>query len=175
VADRDLTVYRTRRPEIVAIWDAAMEARKEWAEKVKAFQAEHGLRGREVYCYEPAGHIAGFSEDGSEPPAGWRVDQRRHILVPRLSTRPGKAIGEQLGTLKQPDPRNNLPGMPAECFAGLRLLTCGLALRENGSALYVTWSAPIDEKRVDLDVWEQVKLSEYYAVLEVEVQTGGAS
>jgi hypothetical protein len=168
MAERDLTVYRTRRPEVVALWHTAMEARKEWAEKLKAFQAEHGLTGREVYFYEPAGHIAGFADDGSEPPTGWRVESRRNLLVPRLSSRPGKAIGKQLGALKHPDPRNDLPGMPAECFAGLKLLTCGLALREDGGALYVTWGAPIDEKRVDLDVWEQVRLSEYYAVLEAE-------
>lgn len=158
------TVYRTSNAEALAAWHAAVDAREAWGEQMKAFLAEHGFGDRSVYVSH-TGRVLGVQRlDDEDAPEGWRVDSRTGYLMPRLAKRTGKQIGARLDELKQPDPRDAMPGMPRECFVSLALLTCGLALM--GDALYATWSRAIPEDQVDLTIWERVKLSEYYAAAE---------
>jgi hypothetical protein len=158
------TVYRTSNPEALAAWHTAAAARDAWAVQMKAFLDEHGFDSRSVYVGH-SGRVLGIShEQGDDVPDGWRVDSRTGYLMPRLAKKAGKAIDARLSELIQPDPRDAMPGMPKECFVSLAMLTCGLEVIDE--ALYATWSRPIPEDEVDLAVWQPVKLSEYYAVLE---------
>lgn len=158
------TAYRTTHPDALAAWHAAADAREVWGEQMEAFLSEHGFGGRTIYVAH-SGRVLGVEHiDGEDVPEGWRIDSRTGYLMPRLAKRAGKQIDARLAELKQPDPRNAMPGMPRECFVSLALLTCGLALM--GDALYATWSRPIPEDQVDLSIWEPVKLSVYYAAVE---------
>lgn len=166
MADRDLTVYRSFRPEVIQHCRGAQDAIATWGEQMKAFLDESGMGKRTVWTDDLTGSIVGLDHDGESVPDGWRVDRRTGYLKPRLATKTGKAIAAKLVGLRKPDPSVGLPGMPGECFVGLALATCGLRLMKG--ALYATWSTPIPVDRVDLTIWQPVKLSEYYAVVELE-------
>lgn len=161
----DLNVYRSTHPDVLATWHATLAAIEAWRPKVETLMEELGVGGRKILYDRISGQVHGVSRDGDTIPAHWRYDQRKHCLVPRRSTKQGKAIGAHLDTMRRPDPRN-LKGMPATTFAADEpaLLTCGL--EEMDGALYVIWSAPIREAEIDPEVWERIKLSEYYGVVE---------
>ncbi|MGC5012572.1 hypothetical protein ACLQ2R_17550 [Streptosporangium sp. DT93] len=162
-----LTVYRTTNPSILARLHATLTAIDEWQPKVEALMEDLGVGGRKIWYDAVSGQVFGVSHDDGDIPEHWRYDQRKHCLVPRRSTKPGKAIGARLDAMRRPDPRA-LKGMPSRTFAAAEpaLMTCGI--NEMGGALYVTWGADIHEREVDLNLWERVKLSEYYAVLEAQ-------
>lgn len=159
----DLTVYRSTKPDVVQRWLDARDAVNAWSDKLKTALADLGLAGRDAFYNEITGRIEGIGYDGGYVPDDWRVDRRTGYLVPRLTTKAGKTIDATLVGLLRPDPRN-LPGMPRQVYVSLNRLTCGV--EEIGGALYVKWSQPIPEDDVDLTVWERIKLSAYYAVLE---------
>ncbi|MDP4501017.1 hypothetical protein [Nonomuraea turcica] len=159
----DLTIYRTTSPAVLQRWHDTENAIEAWGKQVEAALAELGMGDRTIYYDQVSGRITGISTEADDIPDGWRMDRRTYHLVPRLTSKAGKAIGAKLDSLRRPDPRD-LPGMPKHAFAGLSFLTCGLAFM--GGALYAQWSKPIPEHNVDLATWERVKLSEYYAVLE---------
>ncbi|MFI7449578.1 hypothetical protein ACIBQX_18925 [Nonomuraea sp. NPDC049714] len=170
--ERDLTVYRTTNADVLKRWHETAKAREAWGEQMKAFLAEHGFGKRQVWTINITGYIAGIEHDDGDVPEGWRID-RYGRLVPRRSTKAGKAIAAKLDALRQPDPRASLPGMPGECLVSLALLTCGLRVIDD--ALFATWSQPIPEERVDLDIWERIKLSEYYAAIEADDEQAEAT
>lgn len=161
----DLTVYRSANPEVLRRWHTTKDAVEAWGDKLKAAIEDLGLGDRQVYYDQITGRIMGVLHDDGEIPAGWRIDRRTGYLVPKLTTKAGKEIGARLTALRRPDPRDLL-GMPKHVFVDLSLLTCGLRLMDG--ALYVHWSKPIPEDEVDLTLWERVRLSEYYAVVERE-------
>lgn len=163
----DRTVYRTTNPSILARLRATLAAIDEWPPKVEALMEDLGVGGRKIWYDAVTGEVFGVSRDGDEIPEHWRYDQRKNCLVPRRSTKPGRAIAARLGSLRRPDPRA-LKGMPNRTFAadGSSLLTSGVD--EIDGAVYVTWGAAIREREVDLNLWEPVKLSEYYTVLEAQ-------
>lgn len=169
--DRDLTVYRTAKAEALAAWHAAADAREVWAKEMEAFLDEHGLGDRSVYVSHGGRPLGITHDDGDDVPEGWRVDSRTGYLMPRLKVRAGKQIDAKFGALKQPDPRDAMPGMPRECFVSLALLTCGMQII--GDALYVTWSRPISEDLIDPEIWQRMKLSEYYRVIEATEGSDG--
>jgi len=169
----DKTVYRSSHSDVLAAWHAAADAREKWADQMTAFLADYGFGSRSVYVSH-SGRVLGVEHmDGEEVPDGWRVDTRTGYVMPRRASKAGKKIGARLGELNQPDPRDAVPGMPRDCFVSLAMLTCGLEIV--GGALYATWSRPIPEDQVDLAIWERVKLSEYYAVLEARDDETAAS
>lgn len=170
--ERDLTVYRSTAATAIIAWHTAASAREKWAKDMQAFLEEHDLSDRNVYISHGGRPLGVTHKEGGEVPDGWRVDTRTGHLMPKLRTKAGKQIEARLGELRQPDPRQGMPGMPMECFVGLALLTCGMQLIED--VLYVTWSLPIPEDLVNLTIWERVKLSAYYAVLEAQQEQGEA-
>lgn len=158
------TVYRTTNPDALAAWHSGADARDAWADQMEAFLDEHGFGKRRVYIGH-SGRVFGIeSVDGEDLPDGWRIDSRTGYLMPRLAKKAGKQIDGRLAELIQPDPRNQMPGMPKHSFVSLAMLTCGLELIDG--ALNATWSRPIPDSVVDLAVWEQVKLSDYYRAVE---------
>ncbi len=102
------------------------------------------------------------------PPAGWRVDKKRGVLLPHKSKPEGKAIAKKIDGCQPPKHiRQRLLGMPHGHMNGLSWCRPGLEIRENETAVYVLWSAPAPPK-IDRDIWEQVALSKYYALVERE-------
>lgn len=161
----DLTVYRSTDPEVLRRWHDTKAAVEAWGDKLKAALHDLGMGDRQVWYDQISGRLMGLARGEGETPDGWRIDRRTGYLVPRLTTKAGKEIGAKLSALRRPDPRD-LIGMPKHVFVSLSLLTCGLKLLDG--ALYVHWSQPIPEDEVDLTLWERVRLSEYYAVVERE-------
>ncbi|MEV0831487.1 MULTISPECIES: hypothetical protein [Streptosporangiaceae] len=177
----DLTVYRTRQPETVALAASYTEAYKAWQARVAETLTDLGFPEREPVV---AGAllrygVAGIKhQDGEMIPPGWRVTWMydQDLLVPDRRTKAGKAAGARLEQLEMPtDPRRLLPGMPAEVRIDGHRYNPGMACRENDSALYVTWKHAPPADWVDTVIWDRVPLSEYYAVVEAEdaAQDGG--
>ncbi|MGR6922608.1 hypothetical protein ACU635_50855 [[Actinomadura] parvosata] len=159
------TVYRSFAPKVLAHWRDAEAAVVAWRQKVRVTLAELGVDDRNAMVNSLTGVIVGLDHAG-EPPEGWRLDGRTGYIVPRLNTKAGRLIGAALDELRRPDPREALPGMPKDCRVGNRLRMC--AVRPMKGALYATWGGPIPERVVDLTLWQPVKLSEYWAVVELE-------
>ncbi|RCG27218.1 hypothetical protein DQ384_26220 [Sphaerisporangium album] len=166
----DLTVYRTRLPGVLQLWQHLAHADDAWNTEVKAALSELDMAGRKVIVDEYTGAIIGVEHDGGDPPAGWRVHRKLGHLVPNRSITAGKRIDQVLDRLRRPDVRDRLPGMPRQHWGGPALLTCGVAVHEDehGPALYATWPGSIPDELVDGEIWERLRLSVYYAVLEAE-------
>ncbi|GAA1614586.1 hypothetical protein GCM10009733_008500 [Nonomuraea maheshkhaliensis] len=164
--DIKLTVYRTTNPEVLQRWREVNNAVDTWRDRVHATLTEHGLSGREVYIDEPFGTFEGIApaagDDITQPPQGWRHNPKNGLFLPRRSTTKGKQIAAALAE-PRPDPRR-LPGMPAIVWIGLRRLLSGLRFMDG--ALYAEWANPLPDDQVDLSIWEPVRLSEYYRVVE---------
>lgn len=162
-----LTVYRTVDPGILATWHATREAMTAWPPKVEALMEDLGVGGRKILFDSVSGRVWGVDDDGSAIPEHWRLDNRRACLMPRRSTRDGKKIAARIDAMRRPDPRD-LKGMPSTTFADDEPTLCTCGVEEIDGTLYVTWSAAIPEREVDLTLWERLKLSEYYAIQEAQ-------
>jgi hypothetical protein len=166
-------VYRSTHPDVLEHWrkTGAAEAQQAWRTSLKEALTELGFDGRRPILKGDT-RVVAVEYDG-EPPEGWR---RNHdfagSIAPARRTATGTKIGERLDRLNRPDPRKNIPGgMPELAFTrkNPRFLMCGIEAR--GDAVYVTWGEELDEgdaRHIDPTVWERIKTSEYYAVLEAE-------
>ncbi|MEW9530733.1 hypothetical protein [Microbispora sp. NPDC049125] len=161
----DKVVYRSARPQVVSAYQAAFAALEEWAKQTEEVLARRGLSGRMVYYTNSDNRLVGVGHnDGDDIPDGWRFDHKRGCLVPRLTSAEGKRIAAELAELRKPDPREAAPGMPKNILASGQFMTCGMDLMEG--AVYAWWPDSIPVEQVDLTLWEPVKLSEYYALVE---------
>lgn len=167
-------VYRSAHPDVLAHWrnTGSAEAQQAWRDRVNAAFADLGFPGRR-FATKGENRVIGVEHPSDDIPEGWRRDRDlRSCIVPARRTAAGKKIGERLDRLNRPDPRKNIPGgMPELAFTrkNPRFLMCGIALHDD--AVYVTWGEELDEgdaRHIDLTVWERIKTSEYYAVLEAE-------
>lgn len=165
-------VYRSTHPDVLEHWrnTGSPAAQDAWRDRVNATLAELGFPGRR-FATQGEGRVIGVEYPGDVIPEGWRRDRElRSAIVPARRTKLGKEIGQRLDRLHRPNPRRNLPGgMPEIAFAKHTFLRCGI--RPVGDAVYVIWSSEIDEgdgRHIDPTVWERIKTSEYYAVLEAE-------
>lgn len=174
----DRVVYRSTHPDVLAHWEktGSAEAQQAWRERVNQTLAELGFADRRFATtdgFETIEVTGVEHQDGEEIPVGWKTTKKLFgAIVPDKRRAAGKRAAERLATLTAPSPRRKLPGgMPGACFAsaGFALMRPGLA--RHGDAVYVTWSDELEEPtadKIDPAVWERVKLSEYYAVLERE-------
>lgn len=169
MSDLDLTVYRTTNADVLKRWHDTNAAVTEWATTLETALEEMGVGGRMTFYDQISGRVIGVAAQAGPTPEGWRRDRSHDRIVPARSTKPGKAIGARLDGLRRPEVRE-LPGMPKHARPGL--LTVGLELI--GGAVYAEWSRPISEDEVDLTVWERVKLSEFFRVLEEQAEQGEA-
>lgn len=171
-------VYRSTHPEALTHWEktSSDEAHAAWREQVNTVIADLGFPGRR---FATSKSWRGVKPIGIEHPTdqhipeGWRRDRDLpEAIVPDRRTKTGKQIGKRLDALPAPNPRAGMPGgMPGVAFSarGHEFLRCGLG--RYGDAVYVSWSSELSEKdtsRIDPAVWEQAKLSEYYAAIEAE-------
>jgi hypothetical protein len=168
-------VYRSTHPDVLTHWQrtASAEAQQAWLDKVNAAIADLGFPGRR-FATSNETRVIGVEHPTDEPiPAGWRRDRRLpSAIVPARRYSAGKKIGERLDALSRPDPRKALPGgMPEIALNKAESVFLYAGVTRHGDAVYVTYSGDIDKSyRVHIDprVWESVRLSEYYAVLEAE-------
>ena len=172
--------YRSTHPDVLAHWDntASAQAQTAWRERVDAAIADLGFPGRR-FATKDETRVVGVEHPHDEPvPDAWRRDRKNpDVIVPARRTKAGRDIHDRLATLARPCPRHNLPGgMPKMAISGLALMHPGVD--RIGDTVYVTWSGELkggDADRVDLDVWQRIKLSEYYAAVEAaEDSTGEA-
>lgn len=171
MSELDKTVYRTTNADVLKRWHDTNAAVTEWAKTLEIALEEMGVGGRMAFYDQVSGRVIGVAAHGGPIPEGWRRDRSHDRIVPARSTKPGKAIGARLDALRRPEVRD-LPGMPKHAMPGLCLLTVGL--EEIDGVVYAKWSRPISEDEVDLAVWERVKLSEYFRVLEEQQERGEA-
>jgi hypothetical protein len=167
----DLVVYRSAHPEVLAHWHNTIQARKDWRVKVNETIADLGFPGRRFATN--GSRVIGVEHTDGDVPEGWRQDRDlRSAIVPARRTTAGRRIGDRLDALRRVEFRDNLPGgMPhlACCATDMAFMRPGVVLL--GDAVYVDWSGEIEERdasHIDTDVWERIKLSEYYAAVETE-------
>ena len=164
----DKVVYRSTHPDVIAHMDRHAEAYTAWRERLKDALTELGFDGAAVWMSDD--FVVGIvRQRGAELPDGWRWDKKASepVIVPARKTAEGKRVWRVLDGLKQPDPRNQMPGgMPRRTTAvsEMAFLSCGF--RRVGDTAYVTWSAEPDVRRIDAEIWKRIKLSEYYAAIE---------
>jgi hypothetical protein len=171
----DLIVFRSTNADVLADWASLLDQRKADGDALHRFAAEvdpdHDRdliqSGSSRTAVIGLGHTPGWPV-----PTGWRDVSNRGVIhiVPRLSTKAGKAAAKRLGELQPADPRTmlaNRHGVPTAFFGssaeGVRMFSPGV--RQLGDALYVTWGAE-PETPHDPAKWERVKLSDYYAAVE---------
>lgn len=164
--------YRSEHPDVRAHIDRHTQAFKEWRENVRITLEDLGFQaGRNVWMEDT--RVVGILHPSGDPvPEGWRRDKRatEPVIVPARATKLGKQHARTLAALRQPDPRRGLPGgMPSQAMARDQIAFMHCGFRVLGEAAFVTWSSDLrdaDADRIDSAIWEQIKLSEYFAVLE---------
>ncbi|MET4143873.1 hypothetical protein [Arthrobacter sp. UYCo732] len=171
-------VFKTKKPQLIADYLAKREkVVSDWQAKVDAFKASIG--GREVFgtsFFDGGWAVAGYraAKYGEELPAGWRFDGARLDVVPAKRTPEGKGHVATLAGLRLPG--NTFPGCPDILFAeGFGIFP---RVETVGGDHFLTLSrVPLEDqsKRIDQDIWEQVKLSEFHAALEAETETAQAA
>lgn len=176
---RDLVVFKTCNEEVLASFHEAVVQHRAWADAIQTFAKEVHPDAKPMVRRENFG--GGDRFDGvsvvDPAPEGWRVKNQRTgapIMVPRLSTKAGKAWNKRLAEVSRaPDVRASLPGMPDGALTGFSWIAP--AIEESDGYLWVKWSHdPMDadlgwsskHKSVDFSIWERVKLSEFYAMTE---------
>ncbi|OLT13059.1 hypothetical protein BJF79_03945 [Actinomadura sp. CNU-125] len=164
-------VYRSTHPDVLEHWrnTGAAEAQVAWRDRVDATLTDLGFPDSNPVVQGET-RVIGVTHNG-EPPAGWRRNRDlKGTITPARRTTTGKEIGKRLDALRRPDPRKNMPGgMPEVAFTGHTFMQCGIA--PHGDAIYVTWGAELDSgdaTHIAPEVWERIKTSEFYAVLEAE-------
>ncbi|WP_436759386.1 hypothetical protein [Streptosporangium sp. V21-05] len=173
----DLTVYRSTHPDVLGAWHAAEQRAADITTQRKAFLAAHGFEGRSIAT--KGRWMIGVAHPEDQPiPDGWRLDRDLDgAIVPARRTRVGKQLGKRLDQLAMPSARKNLPGgMPEMAWGDHHVFRPGITLINNAlidnNALYVKWGCDpeaIDSTvKIDPAVWQRMKLSEYYAVLEAQ-------
>lgn len=166
--------YKARRPELISDYLAKRDAVvTEWRTRVDAFKASIG--DREVIgtsFFDGGWAITGFRarKYGEELPVGWRFNGAKLDVVPAKRTPEGKEHVATLAGLRLPGDTH--PGCPDILFAeGFSIFP---RITTAGGGHFLTLSkVPLDEQanRIDSDVWEPAKLSEYHAALESESES----
>lgn len=170
-------VFKSKAPEVIDAYEArANELWAEYRDKVKALQEEWGVEqlscrddwngGQFVTGYVPASHK-------DEPMPGFRNDRDTGFMVPAKRTAEGKAIVQRIKDVHyKPGKKPGLPGtVMGEGYMG------PMVLRQLNGTWYAYCTVPLrkgDERNphtgslseVDVQLWEPVKLSEYFLDLE---------
>ena len=176
----DPVIYRSRTPEVPAAWKAACEALSAYIAATQAILDEAGFAGWPAFRNNGSwsyGKIAGIGvPDSEEMPDGWRA--AKHCAVPDKRTKAGREMQARLDAVKHPGAlTGHLPGMAADVLNGMSGYIVSPDIRVLGESVYAEWSADPERAevsfsnrttQVDHDLWERVKLSDYYAEREAE-------
>lgn len=194
VSTTDVHIYRTSDQRVLDVWDANQRNYDEYLERRRVQLEAWGFE-RDIAIYTSNSAFGGARWEGiawpedQDPPQYWRRDRNTpSMIVPRRSGA-GKRIGNEFSALMQvPSPRGDLAkvGMPSmvmrgesggmyvNTYAAKRCEEIVNGLRKD--VVWVRWNIdpnPQQESEdgdrhafVDTDVWELIKLSEYYAMVE---------
>lgn len=173
-------VYRTTKPEVVALEASWREAQDAYEKASRAFKRKHpikGAGGKLLPLLETRGHgrrVVGYQFFGNNAPEGWRIDRKNDTLTPKRSNKIGKTIAADMDKCSMRDLRQDLHdfGMVTWTMgevgygSGIAMLSPGVAFMEG--ACWVSWSKELKPGKggYDPDIWEPVKLSEFYAAKE---------
>lgn len=152
-------VYRTTDPATVAAYEASQASVAEWTDAVIKHAETVGGEpwvGRWANAFDYRGVV----RSDREVPAGWRRQQRADYLVPKVSTKIGKAADAEMKPLRK-SPEIELADMPTMFIAGLRICHAGVSLDDG--ALTVVWGAEIPEGETVGEQWTRVPLSQWHA------------
>jgi hypothetical protein len=177
----DKVVFRTTHPEVLTAFKQAVDAYDKWGKRIRAFAKEVHPDAKPMVSEAWGDRQLGGISMVEPIPDGWRIDNNKagypRYLVPRRSVKAGKEWAKRLDELRNaPSIRSALPGMPSNVVSGISLLNPGL--EERNGVLYATWAEDPRRSKADTgfsktdtveeSIWEQVKLSEYYAIKESE-------
>jgi hypothetical protein len=175
----DPIVYRSEDARVLTAWKGACEAITEYVRQTQAVLDAAGLTGRPVYRSTGAwswGEVRGIGLGDDGAPDGWRVSPGAAYAVPNLRTAAGRKVRDALKAIKHPgEPVQKLPGMPANVITGMSGMVRTPDVRVLGEAVWAEWDTDPEKcemsfsgrsTAVDYQMWERVKLSEYYAARE---------
>lgn len=166
----DKTVYRSTHPDVMAAWRTAQEQAIEIGRQRRELLDSLGFVGIRALTTDT--HILGVEHLAGEIPAGWRRDRQTSMaIVPNRRTKAGAEVGRQLDRLTMPDPRLILiGGMPHMVWPDDEVRTYWPGRRLLDGAVWVTWGCDPEKSgrtvTIDPEVWQRMKLSEYYAAVE---------
>ena len=170
----DPSIYRTQHPDVWACIRTYQAERKALSDAISALREQFDMGEREAYITNGfnAERFAGFGcigDDWRSPPPGWRRMQRRGIatLVPYKAKH--KCLPELVDAWNAmpsaTDYRTVWPGMPA--FTGI-FRSPATNSDKAETTIYADWGEGHGPSAgdVDLTIWEPVKRSDYWALIE---------
>lgn len=171
-------VFKCRAPELVEAYEASStELFDEYRAKVKALQEEWGV-GPQMSVrsgWDNDQRVTGYvpEDRNEEPKPGFRKDRDTGFMVPAKRTAEGKAIAQRLKDVHyKPGKKPGLPNtVMGEGYMG------PMVLRQLNGTWYAYCTVPLrvgdarnphmdSLSEVDVQLWEPVKLSEYFLDLE---------
>lgn len=166
----DKTIYRTTDERNTSLWAKWQDENIEYCASRDAFLAEWAPDGCSLMLSSGFGgeRPLGVSVEGynNEVPDGWRLDRKHWILLPYRKTPRGKKIAAAMEALQWRDHRSDLIGMPSHLFTGWAWCVPGIEMHDG--AMFAIWPDEGPTEGIDLAIWEPVKLSEWYAMIEGE-------
>ena len=172
----ELVVYKSAIPIVLRAWEQATSDYTDWSTGIFTFAKDvHPDAKPIVGSAWGDDRLMGLSV--VDPlPDGWRVVKSRRghdFMIPKQNTKVGKTANVMFEAVrKAPQVLSMLPGMPSVVFAKGSSYTPGTLTMDG--VLYVSWGCDPNDSdlgfskvdKVDTDLWERVKLSEYYAAKE---------
>ena len=174
----DQTVYRSSHPATLATWHDTHKLADEIGERRRALLDALGFEGRTALVNDRRLVGVEHREQHGPIPEGWRHDPSvSGAIVPDRRRKVGKDVGKKFDELTLPDLRRSLPGgMPEMAIGDGKAHWPSIALIAD--AIYVKWRCDPEKvergNRIDPEMWQRIKLSEYYAVVEAAQADGEA-
>jgi hypothetical protein len=169
----DKTVYRSTHPDVLKVWDDAHKRAEEIDKARRALLDELGFEGRPGLIDDVGIYGVQHLDEHGPVPDGWLRDRRTEgAIVPDRRRKLGREVAGKFKGLTMPDLRRLLPGgMPSTVLHLEISKRFWPAIKRFDDAVYVVWGCDPEQleraDRINSEVWERVKLSEYYAAVEV--------
>lgn len=165
-------VYRSGDDAVLDWWQDAEGTMREFYAAAREFAARYDRNPHMLHGWGSS--LVGLDPtdaDYDSPPDGWRLhrgtERQGDWLTPIRRSNAGKALYAEIEAIRtKGDPRHKLPGWKWEMFRA----EPGLFLHDG----YV-WMHTGTTDGVDVDVWEPVRLSEFYAAREAKDEALGVS
>lgn len=178
------TVFRSSHPTVLTAYKESIAKYKAWGKQIVAFAREVHPDARPMVGWAWGERRFDGLTIVDPLPDGWRVKSQKNgedFMVPNKSLKAGKAWAKRMKELySAPNVREALPGMVTNVFNGHTLMHPGI--EEVDGVLYAVWSHDpreadtgfSKEEKLDETLWEQMKLSEWYAMQEAGAEFANA-
>lgn len=168
------TVYKSTHQAVLDYWDHIHDEQTAYPKRVREYAEQHGM-GPHIYYL--GSRVRAFEWTGSldDIPNGWRHATQEStstvtLIRPNLRSKLGKKIDQELADLGKIPSTSGCPGLPHTVFYrtdGGTSYFESPRLKKIGDTIYARFRAAAVE--ADTELWEQIKLSEYYLAVENEV------